>query len=122
MLVNFWQSFSLTLLDSCLSMFCNFQAVNLLFVLFKQNLVGSFFKNAQILRKSPGQLSLDVDNYLHQVSTCEYLPPSVKTMRRISALSTNSTSVGRLVFYKHETNDHLRFLVQRFLAPYSIQY
>ena len=55
-------------------------------------------------------MSLDVDNYLHQVSTCKYLPPSVKTMRRISALSTNSTSVGRLVFHKHETNDHLRFL------------
>ena len=55
-------------------------------------------------------MSLDVDNYLHQVSTCKYLPPSVKSMCRISALSTNSTSVGRLVFHKHETNDHLRFL------------
>ena len=52
MLVNFWQFFSLTLLDTCLSMFCNFQAGNLLFVMFKRNLFESFFENAQIFIKN----------------------------------------------------------------------
>ena len=112
-LVNFWQFFGLTLLDTCLGMFCNFQAGNLLFVLFKQTLFESFLKMLKFFLKILRYLSLDVDNYLHQVLTCKYLPPSVKTMRRISTLSTDSTSVGRLVFHNHETNDHLRFLVRR---------
>ena len=51
-LVNFWQFFSLTLLDTCLSMFCNFQAGNLLFVLFKRNMFETIFENAQILIKN----------------------------------------------------------------------
>ena len=51
-LVNFWQFFSLTLLDTCLGMFYNYPAGNLLFVLLKRNLFESFFENAQILIKN----------------------------------------------------------------------